>query len=294
MKKTEMRVVSAPAEAMTGSPSVGCVSIDIGALYIDMLCERFKNRGIKSGLSELKSAEIRRNAAICGLTVDTVSADDAKYKHLISDGQAYMSSDDFAAYYKDLRGYKLPNFYSRAEKEYEEADEAAKKVQETGKQPKKAVWLAIKRRIKDGVRDFFSIFVVEEVRKQSEEVLEGEKTKLPRKVLPTMIAVTLSLMLIVCSTVMVSRATGEVNRLEGEIEALEYERADLEGKLNMKNDMLHIKDVAINQYGMISGEYADSKYVDVTGEDKIVINEEKAKDDSLLIKLMKAIGLVED
>ena len=83
-----------------------------------------------------------------------------------------------------------------------------------------------------------------------------------------MIAVTLSLMLIVCSTVMVSRATGEVNRLEGEIEALEYERADLEGKLNMKNDMLHIKDVAINPYGMISGEYADSKYVDVTGEDK--------------------------
>ena len=293
MKKTETRVVSAPNNIMAGSPSSTCVSIDIGALYIDMLCERFKNRGIKSGLSELKSAEIRRNAAICGLTVDTVSADDAKYKHLVEDGQAYMSSDDFAAYYKDLRGYKLPNFYSRAEKEYEEA-EATKNVQGTGKSPKKAVWLAIKRRIKDSVCDFFSMFLVEEFRKRTEEVLEGEKTKLPRKVLPTMIAVTLSLMLIVCSTVMVSRATGEVNRLEGEIEALEYERADLEGKLNMKNDMLHIKEVAIGEYGMISGDYADSKYVDITGEDKIVIHNGEEGSDSLLTKLLKAIGFIDD
>ena len=172
MKKIETRVVSATAEVMTGSYG----GIDIGALYIDMLCERFKNRGIKSGLSEVKSEEIRRNAALCGLTVETVSADDAKYKSLVVDGKAYMSSDDFAAYYKDLRGYKLPHFYSRAEKEYEEAEAVAKNVQESGKPPKKALWLAVKRRVKDGVKDFFSVFVVEEFRKQSEEeVVEAYK-----------------------------------------------------------------------------------------------------------------------
>ena len=290
MKRTETRVVSATAEVMTGSHG----GIDIGALYIDMLCERFKNRGIKSGLSEMKSEEIRRNAALCGLTVETVSADDAKYKHLVVDGKAYMSSDDFAAYYKDLRGYKMPHFYSRAEKEYEEAEAVAKNVQESGKPPKKAVWLAIKRRIKEGVRDFFSMFVVEEIRKQSEEVVEGKKTKLPAKMLPTIAIVTLSLMLIVCSTVMVSRASGEISRLEGEIEALEYEKNDLEGKLNMKNDMIEIKDIAVNQYGMISGDYAASKYVDVTEDEKIVIYEEAEKSESLLTRLLKAIGLLED
>lgn len=290
MKRTETRVVSATAEVMTGSHG----GIDIGALYIDMLCERFKNRGIKSGLSEMKSEEIRRNAALCGLTVETVSADDAKYKHLVVDGKAYMSSDDFAAYYKDLRGYKMPHFYSRAEKEYEEAEAVAKNVQESGKPPKKAVWLAIKRRIKEGVRDFFSMFVVEEIRKQSEEVVEGKKTKLPAKILPTIAIVTLSLMLIVCSTVMVSRASGEISRLEGEIEALEYEKNDLEGKLNMKNDMIEIKDIAVNQYGMISGDYAASKYVDVTEDEKIVIYEEAEKSESLLTRLLKAIGLLED
>ena len=285
MKKTE-----ATACVMSGSHG----GIDIGALYIDMLCERFKNRGIKSGLSELKSAEIRRNAALCGLSVDTVTADDEKYKSLKIDGRSYMSSDDFAEYYKDLRGYKMPNFYSRAEKEYEEAEADAKKVQESGKPPKKAVWLAIKRRIKGGICDFFSMFVVEEVRKQSEEVLEGEKTRLPKKVLPTLACVTLSLMLIVCSTVMVSRAQSDVSRLEYEIEQLEYEKNDLEGKLNMKNDMIHIKDVAVNQYGMISGDYAASRYVDVTEDEKIEIYEEAEKSESLLTRLLKAIGLLED
>ena len=285
MKKTE-----AAACVMSGSRN----GIDIGALYIDMLCERFKNRGIKSGLSELKSAEIRRNAALCGITVDTVTADNEKYKTLKIDGKSYMSSDDFAAYYKDLRGYKMPNFYSRAEKEYEEAEADAKKVQESGKPPKKAVWLAIKRSIKGGFRDFFTMFVVEEVRKQSEEVLEGEKTRIPRKVLPTLACVTLSLMLIVCSTVMVSRAQSEVSRLEYQIEQLEYEKNDLEGKLNMKNDMLYIKDVAENQYGMISGDYAASRYVDVTDDEKIEIHGEAEKSESLLTRLLKAIGLLED
>ena len=290
MKKTSTRVVAAPPETVSGTAG----GIDIGALYVDMLCERFKNRGIKSGLSELKSAEIRKNARMLGISVDSVSAEDAKYKSLNVDGQMYMSSDDFAAYYKDLRGYKLPHFYSRAEKEYEDAEADAKNVQDSGKPPKKAVWLAIKRRTKDAFSDFFSIFVVEEIRKQSEEMEEGTKTRVPKKIIPTLCIVTLSLMLIVCSTVMVSRASGEISQLEGEIEVIEYEKNDLEGKLNMKNDMLNIKDIAVDQYGMISGDYAASRYVDIKGEEKIVIYEETEKDESLLTKLLKAIGLLED
>ena len=290
MKKTSARVVAAPAETVSGTAG----GIDVGALYVDMLCERFKNRGIKSGLSDVKCAEIRKNARMLGISVEDVSVNDAKYRSLNVDGKMYMSSDDFAAYYKDLRGYKLPHFYSRAEKEYEDAEADAKNVQETGKPPKKALWLAVKRRIKDGVRDFFSMFVVEEIRKQSEEMEEGEKTKVPKKVIPTLCIVTLSLMLIVCSTVMVSRASGEISQLEGEIEAIEYDKNDLEGKLNMKNDMLHIKDIAVNQYGMISGDYSASKYIDIKDDEKIVIYDEAEKSESLLTKLLKAIGLLED
>lgn len=295
MKKTGARVSAAISEPMTGSPSGVFGGIDIGALYIDMLCEKFKNRGIKTGLSEAKSAEIRRNAEMLGIELDCVSAMDEKYRTLKIDGNTYMSSDDFAAYYKDLRGYKLPSFATRAENEYEEAEAAAKNVQESGKPPKKALWLAVKRRVKDSFLDFLSVFVIDEFKKQSEEtVVEGKKKRIPRGVLSTMLIVTLSLMLIVSSTVMVSRASSDVNRLEYQIEQLQVQKNDLDGKLIENSNMIEIKRIAVEEYGMISGDYATSKFIDVTEDEGIVILDERDDGDSVIVKILKAIGFIKD
>jgi hypothetical protein len=157
------------------------------------------------------------------------------------------------------------------------------------------VWLAIKRRIKDFLRDFFSVFVLEEIRKQSEEeMIEGKKKRIPRGVLPTIAVVTLSLLMVVCSSVMVSRATADVGNLEDEIEELRDVRSDLEADLVVKNDMLNIKDIAVNQYGMISSDYATSRYLDIAEDERIEIYDSPEKSDSLLTRLLKAIGLVED
>ncbi len=290
MKKTGARVAAAMAEPMTGSYG----GIDIGALYIDMLCEKFKNRGIKTGLSAERSAEIRKNAEMLGIEFESVSAKDDKYRTMKIDGKAYMSSDDFAAYYKDLRGYKMPHFYSRAEKEYEEA-EAGKSVQESGKPPKKALWLAIKRRTKILVSGFVKGFIVDEVRKQfEEEVVEGKRKRFPKSVLPVLAVVTLSLLLVVCSSVMVSRASGDISKLEYQIEQLQESKKDLEGKLVEKNNMLDIQRIAIEEYNMINGSYATSKFLDVTEDEEIKLFDKGNGEDSFLKTILKAIGLVSD
>ena len=295
MKNTRARVATAPAEATVGSPSGIYGGIDIGALYIDMLCEKFKNRGIKSGLSDAKSAEIRRNAELLGLEIDSVSANDEKYRTLKIDGKAYMSCDDFAAYYKDLRGYRMPNFYSRAEKEYDEAEAEAKAVQESGRPPKKALWLAIKRRTKAGAREFVDGYIVSEARKQvEEEVVEGKKGKMPRGVVSTMAVVTLSLLLIVCGAVMVSRASREVSMLAEDIEELMEIRDDLATDLEVKNNMLDIKRIAVNEYNMISRDYATSRYIDVTEDEKIVLYDKGSSGESIVSTILKAIGFVSD
>lgn len=290
MKKTGARVAAAMAEPMTGSYG----GIDIGALYIDMLCEKFKNRGIKTGLSAQRSAEIRKNAEMLGIEFESVSAKDDKYRTMKIDGKSYMSSDDFAAYYKDLRGYKMPHFYSRAEKEYEEA-EAGKMVQESGKPPKKALWLAIKRRTKTLVSGFVKGFIVDEVRKQfEEEVVEGKRKRFPKTVLPVLAVVTLSLLLVVCSSVMVSRASGDVSKLEYQIEQLQESKKDLEGKLVEKNNMLDIQRIAIEEYNMIKGSYATSKFLDVTEDEEIKLFHKGNGEDSFLKTILKAIGLMSD
>ena len=136
MKKTVVRRVARAAEPMIGSTAGA--GVDVSGLYIDMLCERFKDRGIRTaGAEGAERAELYRQLEN-RTSHRRVSAEDSKYKSLNINGKSYMSSDDFAAYYKDLRDYKMPRFYSRAESEYEAAKaQAEKNVQESGNPPKK-------------------------------------------------------------------------------------------------------------------------------------------------------------
>ena len=304
MKKIGAKTFDKAASVAVGSQSRG--SVDVASLYIDMLCERFKDRGIKtsvqSGVDAQKSKDSARSRLISLYPqMAGISADDAKYKSLNVGGRPCMSSEDFANYYRDLRDYKMPRFYSRAETEYEEAEAAAKaeSVQESGKPPKKAVWLAITKHAKNKIREIPSHFNKEELTEFSKEwflfeeeaeVRVGEKKRMPQKVIPTILAVTLSLMLIVCSSVMVSRASADVSSLEDKIDKLSFEIRDLEGKLEVKNNMLDIKRIAVEEYGMISAGFASSRYVDVREEEKLEGVEKDSKKTSWLTELFRAIG----
>ncbi len=303
MKKREARRLAATG-VMTGSPTLGR-GVDIGALYIDMLCEKFKDRGIRMGVSQNDGAKNKRDSIArrrmgLGLSETGVSAADRKYNSLNINGRPCMSSDDFANYYKDLRDYKMPRFYSRDEKEYKEAEAAAaENVQESGKPPKKAVWLAISKHAKKKICEIPSHLNKEEfeefakdwfLAEGGEESRDTEKKKIPAGVISTLCVVTVSLMLIVCSSVMVSRASANVSSLEERIDSLCYEINDLEGKLEVKNNMLDIKRIATEEYGMISADYASSKYIDMKEDEKLEAVEAEKDGGTWFSQLLKAIG----
>ena len=303
MKKTEVRASARSASIALGSPSRA--GVDVAALYIDMLCERFKDRGVKTSVrssadtERAKSSAKRRMATLYPERAG-VSARDAKYNTSSIGERRVMSSEDFANYYRDLRDYKMPHFYSRAESEYEEADaQALAEVQESGKTPKKAKWLAVTQYAGNKIKEIPSHFNREEFTRFAEdwfelgrgdEVIKGEKKKMPLRLISTILVITLSLLMIVCSTVMVSRASGEISALEEKIESLDFEIKDLEGKLEQKNNMLDIKRIATEEYGMISAEYAASRYIDVTEEEKLVSLENDGPGESWLSEILRAIG----
>ena len=122
----------------------------------------------------------------------------------------------------------------------------------------------------------------------------GKKSRMPKGVLPALAVITLSLMMCVCATVMVSRASADISSLEDTVEALTYQQNDLEGKLEVKNNMLDIKRIAVEEYGMISSEYASSRYVDIRDEDTITKYDGESDKGSWLSELLRAIGLVDD
>jgi len=117
---------------------------------------------------------------------------------------------------------------------------------------------------------------------------------MPKGIIPALAVVTLSLMLCVCATVMVSRASTKVSLLEDRIDALTVEINDLECKLEVKNNMLDIKRIATEEYGMISAEYASNRYVDIRDEETIRKHDTNNWDESWLTELLRAIGLVEE
>ena len=116
---------------------------------------------------------------------------------------------------------------------------------------------------------------------------------MPRGVISLISIVTVSLLLIVCSTVMVSRASGEVAKLEVKLERLEAVRDDLATDLEVKNNLLEIQRIAVSEYGMISGDYAASRYVDVTEDEKIELYQKDGDGESLFGRIMRAIGLLD-
>ncbi len=305
MKKVGATVSARSAAVALGSPTARG-GVDIAALYIDMLCERFKDRGIKTSVQSEACMQRSRDSAhsrMIGLYPERagVSASDAKYNTGNIGGRACMSSEDFANYYRDLRDYKMPRFYSRAESEYEEADARAlaENVQESGKSPKKAKWLAVTRHAGRKIREIPSHLNKEELGEFAEnwfelgrgdEVREGEKKRVPAGIIGAILAVTLSLILIVCSSVMVSRASGEVSLLEDKIESLDVKIKDLEGKLEVKNNMLDIKRIAVDELGMISAEYASSRYVNIKENESFVKVDDVGGGESWLDEILHAIG----
>ena len=132
-RNTTVKTCERPATVNVG----GGTGVDVCGLYIDMLCEKFKDRGIRTSGAQIQSnGELYRQLEKKGAR--GIDAEDSKYKSLNINGRSFMTSDDFAAYYKDLRDYKMPRFYSRAESEYEAAKALAEKdVQESGNSPKK-------------------------------------------------------------------------------------------------------------------------------------------------------------
>ena len=307
MKKTKDSVSLRSAAVALGSPSRS--GVDVVSLYIDMLCEKFRDRGIKTSVQNDADSRKAKDGARKKLlslypSREGVCASDSKYNTLNINGRACMSSDDFANYYRDLRDYKMPRFYSRAESEYEEADAKAmaERVQESGKPSKKALWLAVTKHVKSKIREIPSHLKVKELEafakdwfgfEKNEEIRKGEHKKFPVKVVLTTVVVTVSLLLIVCSSVMVSRASANVSALENKLDRLDAEIIDLEGKLNAKNDMLEIRRIAEEEYGMISYNYVSSEYIDVKGEEKLEKAEEN-KDDSWFDDLLRAIGIKKD
>ncbi len=272
---------------------------DSCSYYIGLLCDRFRNKGIaeKAHIDAQNdiAAENKRWSRLGDGTVDPKSK---KYKTSLHNGKLYTGSDDFARYYNDLRGPKSPEAASRDEEEYQKA--LADAQGQVKLQSKKEMRLAIRKLIGEKLRETGIIPIrpkklMETVEKgfpdaEAQGEVKAKHKKLPKGMVLAVMTIFVSLLLIVTSSVMVSRTESDISSLESELEDLKELEAKLNTDLEVKNNMIDIKEIAEGEYGMVSAEYVASRYIHIVRENEIIIGNEYASK-SAIIRLFEALGL---
>ena len=276
-------------------------------LYLNLLCDRYKNRGVTTKVQRDASAQTNDEAkkiaeqyAAHGIDVP---CDESQYKSGTHQGVSYMTSDDFAKYYRERREINTSSFKMRTQSEYDEIQkqDKEKRDKENSVSPKKAKWLAVKFELKKRAKKVKSKLNVEGLKEVSGEWFPpdaeenrrvSKKSRFPKKSIPAFIIITLSLLLIVSGSVMVSHAEIEVSKLENKIIKYERERDELDSKLQTGLDLMAIREWAIGE-GMVGREYLNSKYIDLEEEDATE-KYEKENGEGAFKTFLRAIGLIND
>ena len=284
------------------------------ARYIDMFCERYRDRGI-AGRMHTDAAKQQKKEALSraitpGAYVDAEKlAGDAEldaYRSGMSDGKRYMTADDFTRYYHDQRGYKFPQYRTATDAERIAAVQAVANPREVRlEKPKKAGWLTDADKLPARLqklmsRRFFAwlngwageTFPRETEMRADTRACEGKRSRpIPVGLVAALVTVLLSMTMVISSTVSVSQATRELSLLKEDLAELREVHGELEDQLDLKNDMLAIEDKATNELGMVHEKYLNGEYLTEDVEDRLeVYDEDRDGEKSGLAWLLSAFG----
>ncbi len=273
--------------------------------YVQALCERYKDRGIAAHVrldakrqerEEAISHAMAPGAYIMAEKVSDGKAD--KYRTGLYKGKRHMTADDFVRYYHDQRSYKMPNYNIRTEAPTQAAESGAVMG---GQSPKKALWLTMSEQMPVSVRKYLESpatarlaeisgdwFPIEKVEKRE----KSDAKKMPAGVLGAMLAVTLCCVMIVGSSVMVSLSIREASILQSELDALDKQYTTLNTELSLKNDMLEIERIAVEEYGMVRSDFVSTEVLSTDSENTVEVYETKGEFGRGLSNLLSAIGIL--
>ena len=270
--------------------------------YIEMLCSRYKDRGMATHVRADAALQERNEALTRALapgayvkTEEVTERSHDTYRNGNYRGTAYMTVNDFVNYFKAQRAYKSPTL--------SDGDAAAEEARgfvavKEGNPPKKEVWLTKTDKLPAFIRKFLETpagvktnqlaaewFPVENKVKKS-----GVRTKFPLGILASLVAFACALTMIISSSVMVSHVTTEISTLRNDIDSVQEEYDKLYSELEVKDNMLMIQKCA-EEYGMVGSEYITSEYLDLSSEDGIKAYEPEEKSLFDLSSLLSAIGI---
>ncbi len=266
------------------------------ARYLDMFCERYRDRGIAGRVhadaakQEKKEALSRAGAPGTYISADELAGQEKLdvYRSGVSDGRRYMTADDFARYYHDQRCYKFPQYRTATDEERIAAVRAVAPTREVRlEQPKKAGWLTdtdklptfLRRLMKKPTMVRLNEWAGETFPRETEMRVETRESgvsrtrRIPVGLAAALVTVVVSMSMVISSTVLVSRSTQELSQQKEELAELKEAYGELSDELALKNDSLDLGDRA-EEFGMVPEKYLSGDYITEEKDDYLEVYDE--------------------
>ena len=286
METFDVKVVEAPA----------CGLQPMAEQKIQSLSEKYESRGLAVSVLAEAEAQERAEAETRGASPDAYRL--SLMSEAVKNGQwrrgkELMDAGDLVRYFDETREKRIATTdFTEEHSVYELAtpDETERAVMVPSGQP-------FRRRARVGAHALAEYAGEKwvEVKKTwfdfSAPKTDREDKRFPLSAFAATLAVAVSMMLIIASSVMLTRAESNVSRLNAELAETRLEVNELRSDLEAKHDMLEIRDIAINEYGMVPESYVRMEYLTVGEGDKIEAFEEERRPMIGLDAILSAIGI---
>ena len=214
-----------------------------------------------------------------------------RFRHGNFRGQAYMTVDDFAAYYSQCRQGK-----PTARGELRATDTVtAKDCTDSG-----VILCRTPSEQKKTKENKKKLPLVARVDQMAREWFEPDDRVLPRRekgkafplsMVACFVIIAVSLMMLVSGTVMVAGAKSDVSELKGEVAQLSNEAQLLQDRLESEIDYLEIYRIATEEYGMVDADFVRGTYLGRDAQNYIEVYEKPDDTQTAFATLLAAIGI---
>ena len=287
-------------ETQLNSASVGRMLTVSAAQEVEAIAQRFAARGVAKAVAEQNAQQIKKEnetrklaPGAYRLSCMSDAAVNGRYRR----GKEAMSGKDLIQYFNETRAIRtsdedfsiLPvSDESVLSGENEKACHSVVKYEERLTLKEKIAELPAQiRRLPAKTVQFIRTSAPAWFDFSPVDTTPGTR-RFPLSAFAAIIAVAVSLMLIVASSVMIHHGEKRVSQLTVELAG---EVSDLQSELNVKNDLLAIRDIATEEFGMVEEKYVKMQYLSMGSGDSIEVFEEKKQETVGISAILSAIGL---
>ena len=119
----------------------------------------------------------------------------------------------------------------------------------------------------------------------------SDRKRFPISAFAAILTIAVCMAMVVAGSLMLTNAESQVNRLNLDIDRLDGEISELRSDMESNENLLRIREIAVNEYGMVGEEYLKMDYIGMEREEKIEVFSGEREDRVGLSALLSAIGL---